>query len=273
MRMIETKNTLQDYIDLLQKRGNLFVSKSQAFNDLRNSHENIHVAFSRMVKKKRLFRLRRDFFGIIPIEYQNNGATPPDWFIDPMMKHGNDLYYVGLLSAAAIHGAAHQQPMQFQVITNNMQMRNLITPKSHIIFYKKKYFPLQGLIKIKTMTGYMWVSGPELTAVDLLRYPKAAGHLNNIATVFEELGEKIDSDILVRLAESVDSDRGEMVYWQRLGYLLDTVGYADKTEKLVNFICQKNPSYKYLSPIDTKKNYEKSDKWRLYINKTIEIDL
>ena len=40
-----------------------------------------------------------------------------------------------------------------------------------------------GIKKIKTTTGYMFVSEPELTLYDLIKYPEAAGYLNNIATV------------------------------------------------------------------------------------------
>lgn len=34
------------------------------------------------------------------------------------MKFLGQPYYVGLLSAAALHGAAHHQPQEFQVVTN-----------------------------------------------------------------------------------------------------------------------------------------------------------
>lgn len=34
------------------------------------------------------------------------------------MHHLDQPYYVGLLSAAAIHGASHHQPMAFQVVTD-----------------------------------------------------------------------------------------------------------------------------------------------------------
>ena len=55
---------------------------------------------------------------VVPLEYREAGCPPASWFIQPLMDFLDRPYYVGLLSAAAIHGAAHQQPMVFQVITD-----------------------------------------------------------------------------------------------------------------------------------------------------------
>ena len=38
------------------------------------------------------------------------GAPPASWYIDDFMKAIGAPYYVGVLTAAALHGAAHQQP-------------------------------------------------------------------------------------------------------------------------------------------------------------------
>ena len=38
-------------------------------------------------------------------------------WIDDLMRFHHVPYYVGLLSAAALHGAAHQQPQEFQVVS------------------------------------------------------------------------------------------------------------------------------------------------------------
>ena len=54
----------------------------------------------------------------IPAEYRSWRAVPASHFIDPMMRHLDHGYYVGYLSAAEVHGAAHQRPQVFQVITD-----------------------------------------------------------------------------------------------------------------------------------------------------------
>jgi hypothetical protein len=60
------------------------------------------------------FRVKRRFNFPRPLEYREAGGPPASWFIDDLMRFLGQPYYVGLLSAAAIHGAAHQQPMVFQ---------------------------------------------------------------------------------------------------------------------------------------------------------------
>ena len=41
---------------------------------------------------------------------------PADWFIAELMQFLDLPYYVGVLSAAALHGAAHQQAQEFHVV-------------------------------------------------------------------------------------------------------------------------------------------------------------
>lgn len=79
----------------------------------------------------------------------------------------------------------------------------------------------------------MFVSEPELTLYDLIKYPEAAGYLNNIATVFEELGDIIDANKLKTLAESIFSYKGDVIYWQRIGYLLDQRGFDKKRQNFI----------------------------------------
>ena len=55
---------------------------------------------------------------IVPLEYLHAGGPPPSLFIDDLMKAMERPYYVGLLSAAALHGASHQQPQEFQVFSD-----------------------------------------------------------------------------------------------------------------------------------------------------------
>ena len=64
-------------------------------------------------------------------------------------------------------------------------------------------------------TGYLNVTSPELTAIDLFNCPTCAGWLNHVATVFSELIEVIDPGKLIELAEKIN------VKYQlpRIGYI------------------------------------------------------
>jgi hypothetical protein len=49
-----------------------------------------------------------------------------------------------------------------------------------------------GIEERKTDTGKTKISSVELTLLDLLRYPQASAGLDNISTVFPDLGPTVD---------------------------------------------------------------------------------
>jgi hypothetical protein len=111
---------------------------------------------------------------------------PPYLFIDDLMKSLDKPYYVGLLSAAALHGAAHQQPMGYTVITQSPAPRSINRLK--IVFFSRQDFLQDGIIQKKTPAGYINVSSPELTALEFFDYIRKFG-INRITTVLQELAE------------------------------------------------------------------------------------
>jgi predicted transcriptional regulator of viral defense system len=264
--------TLSAYVDSLQKQGKIVFHIDEAASILGITLVAARLSAYRLSKKNRISRVYRNFYVIVPLEYQAVGCPPPDWFIDPLMRHMKTEYYVGLLSAAALHGAAHQQPMIFQVITSKYS-RLIATPSMNIQLYQSSYIYKAGIEQKKTAAGYINVSTPELTAFDLVRYAQASGHYNHIATVLVELAERIRGKRLAMLAKNICLEHGEWIYWQRLGHLLDVVGFNYIADSLATFISQSQPSYGYFLSGKTKNVLEKSLRWRLYINERIEADL
>jgi hypothetical protein len=59
----------------------------------------------------------RSFHVVLPLE--DRGTGTPSWrlFLDPLMAHLQMPYYVGLLTAASIHGATPQAAQVVQVVT------------------------------------------------------------------------------------------------------------------------------------------------------------
>jgi predicted transcriptional regulator of viral defense system len=80
-------------------------------------HPDALLAVHRLKTRGKVFSPARGLYVVIPPEYRTWKVVPADWFIDPMMRHLRRPYYVSLLSAAAMHGAAHQAPMVYQVMT------------------------------------------------------------------------------------------------------------------------------------------------------------
>ena len=110
------------------------------------------------------------------------------------MRHEGRPYYVGLLKAAELHGATHQAVMEFQVVTDK-RLPKIHAGRSAIAFYYRKDMAAvsEGIEDRKTDTGRMKVSSVELTLLDLVRYPHAAGGLDNIATIISDLADRIDA--------------------------------------------------------------------------------
>ena len=119
---------LPPFADGLQERGRYTFDRAEAMKELGSSPEALEAAVRRLAAKGKLTVPRRGFYVIVPLEYRSASSPPADWFIEDLMRFEGQPYYVGLLSAAAIHGAAHQQPQEFQVMTN--RPAGLISPKS-----------------------------------------------------------------------------------------------------------------------------------------------
>ncbi len=183
------------------------------------------------------------------------------------MTHLEQPYYVGLLSAAAIHGASHQFPQVFQVITIK-PMAQLRVGRTRLEFFIKRKIKNVEIVKVKTETGYMVVSSPESTVFDLIRHWKAVGYLNNIATIFIELREVIDPERLktaARLASVAEV--------QRAGYLFETIGFQTLADTLEDTLTARRKRPKPLNPEMPIDGVEFNIRWRLYLNHEVEPDL
>jgi predicted transcriptional regulator of viral defense system len=122
---------------------------------------------------------------------------------------------VALLSAAALHGATHQQPMEYFVIVQTPASRSIHNKKLKISFFSKNSWEQGDIVKKTTNAGYMNVSSPELTALDLLNYTHKIG-LNRATTVLQELAQIMIVSALVKTASRYQSTP----VIQRLGYIL-----------------------------------------------------
>lgn len=260
--------TLPSWVDNLQSQGRYTFASSEAIVALGGKKIAFKRAAARLTYKGRLIVARRGFYVIVPLEYQPAGSPPPSWYIDALMKEWKRPYYVGLLSAAAIHGAAHQKPQEFQVVTN-ARLRPLRVGRGKIHFFMKSTLASIPMTGVKTETGLMQVSSPEATALDLIRYVKSVGGLDQVATVLEELSERINPMILLKLAKV----ELEFSVLQRLGYLLDHVGVSRLATPLAGWLAQQKPSMVSLRPEKNPKKGHKRNRWNLIVNEKIETDL
>jgi predicted transcriptional regulator of viral defense system len=257
---------LRRYVDRLQESGRYTFARDEALKELDMSPAALKLAARRLSRQGRLVSPQRGFFVIVPLEYKSSGSPPPPWFIDQLMEFRSEPYYVGLLSAAALHGAAHQQPQEFQVTTGR-QMRLAVAGRSRIRFLLKKHIKRTETIRLKTETGTMKASTPESTTLDLVRYAPHAGGLNNLATILSALAEKIDLKGLIEAARRDD----DLPSAQRLGFLLEHIGEKARVEPLAEWIKSSRARTICLHPGGPVRRARKSARWRLIVNEDIEV--
>lgn len=261
-------NGIAKFVDSLQASGRYSFSRDEALANVKVSTSAFRRAVARLVSKERIAVPRKGFYVIVPIEYRSAGAPPPSWFIDELMHYLGRRYYVGLLSASALYGAAHQQPQEFQVVTERHE-RMIGVGRGRIHFVVNKEIDRALTAEVKTETGMMRVSTPETTALDLVRYLSAASGLGNVATVLAELAERINPRKLVEAARI----EGELACAQRLGYLLCLVGAGERSNALADWLMTVNPRRVPLRPGGSVRGCPTDPRWRVIVNEEIEVDL
>ncbi|MCP4603306.1 MAG: hypothetical protein GY847_22785, partial [Proteobacteria bacterium] len=177
---------VRNFVENLQSEGRYTFSLEEISHATGSSGVAVQSAIRRLKRKGRLASPRRGFFVITPLEYNSTGSPPASWFVDDLMAYLRQPYYVGLLSAAAIHGASHQQPQVFQVVTS-LPTDSMTAGTVKLRFFRKRGIERIQTVQTKTETGYMTVSSPEATSLDLIRHVHAVGYLSNVATVLAEL--------------------------------------------------------------------------------------
>jgi predicted transcriptional regulator of viral defense system len=267
-------NNIREWIEDLPKRGKITFSKQEVESQFPHlTNRNIQNTLNRLVLKKKIQSVWRGFWVVVPVEYGLKGIVDPIEYIAQLMDFLGQKYYIGLLSAAAIHGASHQQSMELMLVTVSNHLREKVKNDIKISFVSKKNIPQKYLQQITVKSGYIPVSTPELTAIDLLLYIKNVGGINRVATVLNELAEVMDfGKISLDFFQYVN-----MADIQRLGYLLETLGFIELADSLLKKANEANLKFRKY-PLTIKKqlinlaDFPVDEKWKIIINENIEID-
>ena len=266
----------RQYIEHLAASGRYQFSSAEAQAALAVSAAAANVALNRLAKQGAIASPARGFYVIVPPEYRALGCLPADQFIPALMKALGMPYYAGLLTAAQYHGAAHQRPQEFQVFLEKRRLP-IECGKVRVAFLIRKRLQDVPVQALNTPRGSLLLSTPEATAVDLVGYQRQAGGLDQVATVLSELAEKIDPQKLAAAAATA------AVPWaQRLGYLLEHVGAADRVAPLKEYVRARAHESALLLPNAPEPpkqgrarapKLERNGDWKLFINTAVETDL
>jgi predicted transcriptional regulator of viral defense system len=261
-----TDLSIAEWVDSLQADGQYTFTRQQLVDFAGRTAIAIDASLRRLKKANRVQCPRRGFFVIVPIEYRTAGGPPPSWFVADLMRYLDQPYYVGILSAAALHGASHQQPMSFQVVTDR-PTRAARAGRSRIEFHQSGALDDTPTVNVQTETGTMRVGSPEATAFDLVRYQAAAGYLDNVATVLAELVERMQPKALAKCAGSQPAPDA-----QRVGYLLEQLERPVLAESLFRAIACQRLRTVLLAPKHARGRRKADPRWRVIPNWDLEID-
>lgn len=264
-----TYDYLNRYLDHLRSKGRYTLTGDEVISEFHLSDEAYQKVIQRLFDKNRISRLRQNFYLIIPPEYASRKTLPLSYFIDELMKFLGRDYYVGLLTAAMYHGAAHQQPQTQFIVSEPPYLRPIKNRQKSIVFCLKKVWNTDLINQQKTDAGYMNISSPALTALDLVFYSDRIGGLNRAATVLAELVVELKRQTLANAAESFS----QTTTLQRLGYLLDEILQEKEMANALHSVLKNRTYYPVqLNPKKDSENQKAPNHWKIIPNMKVEVD-
>lgn len=225
----------------------------------------------RLSKQSIIVSVYKCFYTVMPVQYSARGVVPPLYYIDQLMSYLGKPYYISLLSAAELHGAAHQRPQKFSVTTILPKTTTSSQYNNQLMWNYRREIPENLLMQKNSETSRVKFSSPELTAVDLVQYNQLIGGLSMAATVLEELLEYTDFNKQFETLLSVTN----IPTLQRLGYIAEVI--LEETEQantLFNLLKSNNKRMKKV-PLDSDHSTDGcqiDNRWNVIINQTIEPD-
>lgn len=169
---------------------------------------------------------RPSCFLIISPEHRQRGAPPIASWLGDYFRLRQQPYYVGLLSAAAMHGSA-QQAVQITQVMTTKPTRAFDLGHVHLEFHVKQRLLDTPLAQIKGLAAPLAVSSPEATALDLMTFQQSIGGVARAAEVIAGLLPAMTAEGWRRALPFENTATK-----QRTGYVLEILG-ALKYAKII----------------------------------------
>jgi len=207
----------------------------------------------------------------MPPHYKRKGVVHPSYYINQLMRHLDKPYYVGLLNAAEIFGAAHQRPQTYTVVTTLPKANTSLIKNPILRWVYINRIPDNLLISRNSETSSVKYSNAELTALDLVQHAYGIGGFSRAATVLAELCEVTDFSKL----DNSYTNYIKLSTFQRLGFILDEILYQhDQADEVHRFLSETGKQLHYVK-LSSKSIYPVSTiskKWKVEVNTQIELD-
>lgn len=252
---------IDEYLLNIRSKGRFSFTFEELKNAFDSSEQAIRKKISRLKADNKIAIVRKDFYIVIPPEYSDKGTLPLYLYIDDLMNYLDREYYIGLYSAAALYGAAHQQPMEYQIIVQK-SMRDFVVGDTKINFFFRKTWEQDNIEKKKSAAGYFNVSSPELTALDFMSFNGKIGGISRIVTILEELIEEMKSSRMYKTASTYPQNSA----LQRLGYLLDKIFNREDLAKSIRRVLKVKSTQNVLLAIASPKKGNIDRYWKVDVN-------
>jgi predicted transcriptional regulator of viral defense system len=261
-----TSDPARTWLDSLPARGRWWFTLDDAMAGLGGTREAAYMALSRLRRKRLIASPYRGFYLVLPPEYREMGSWPAEHFLDPLMRWLGEPYYLALLTAAAMQGAAHQAPQRTQVVVARNRKPLALGPV-RVDFVARHDMTETPTEARNTRMGTVRVATPAATALELVGYADRCGGLSHVATVLAELAEAIDPAAL-----AAEGRRAPVAWAQRLGWLLERVEKPDLADVLRPDVEARATAPTPLRRSAPTRGAERDARWRLIVNADVEPD-
>ena len=147
------------------------------------------------------------------------GGPPYDRWLDDYFAWLGHPYYVGLQSAAAIHGSQPQALQTTQILTDAPR-REARVGRQRLRFFVKSSCAASLMQEAPRAFAPMKVSTPETTVFDLVRYAPRIGGIARVAETISPMLHLLQPPRIKSVLKMED----EVSTTQRLGFIFDKIG-------------------------------------------------
>ncbi len=191
---------------------------------------------------------RQQFFLIVGPEHRSMGAPPTAWWLQDYFAWLGRPYYLALQSAASAFGSNPQALQVTQVMTDR-PCRTIRVGRIQVRFFVKRGIERTPTQQPAGAAAPLYVSTPEATAFDLIRYATSIGGIERAAETIRPLLPVLRARELKRVLDA----ENEPAVAQRLGFVIEAGG----AKKLANAVRDWLPDK--LTPVTLSPTRDKGD--------------
>jgi AbiEi antitoxin C-terminal domain len=255
------------------------IGAAEAFIDARMALGRVAFSLTDLVKesalspiaaKFQLLRLRgkvvrisrrQAFYLIVSPEHRTMGAPPVIWWLQDYFNWLGRPYYLALHSAAGSFGSNPQALQVTQVITDRPH-RAMKVGRIQVRFFVKRGIARTPTQQLRRAAAPLWISTPEATAFDLIRYATSIGGMERAAETIVPLLPLLRARELKRVLEA----ENEPASAQRLGFVIEAGG-AKRLAQVIHDWLPLKLALVPLSPLQgDRKNIPVVERWQVLNN-------